>query len=63
MRYKQHAYPLLRGVGIIETNEQLSLVHLREVLVEHGGLRVPNVQVATRFGRETRDNLALLSIL
>lgn len=55
-------YALLRRVCVVKPDEEFALVHLRKVLVEHGCLCVSNVQVATRLGRETGDNLTLLCV-
>ena len=60
---KGHTYRLLRGIGIIETDDHLALVHLREVLVKHRRLRMADVQVPAWLRRETGDNLALFRIL
>lgn len=52
-------HPLFRRIGIIETNEHLSFVHPRKVLVEKCSFRVANVEITTGFGRESGDNLTL----
>ena len=51
---------LLAGVGIIETDNQASLVLVSKVLVEEGSLGVSNVQVTRRLWGETGNNLAHL---
>ena len=56
-------HPLFGGVGIIETDDHLTLVHLGEVLVEHRRLRVTDMEVAAGLGRETRDDFTLFGIL
>ena len=47
---------LLRGVGIIEPNDQFALVVLSKVLVEHGRFGVTNVKVSRRLRRESCHN-------
>ncbi len=41
---------LLLWVGVIETEEEFTLVLVGEVAVEDGGFDVTNVEVAGRFG-------------
>ena len=56
-------HPLFCGVGIIETNDHFTLVHLGEVLVEHRRLSMANVEVAAGLRRESSHYFALLRIL
>ena len=55
-------YPLFCRVGIVKTNKKLALVHLSEVLVQHGSLGMSDMEVTTGLGWETSDNLALLCV-
>lgn len=57
------AYPLLCWVSIIESNEHLSLVHLRKILVQHCSFGMTDMEVTTRLGRESCDHLSLLCTL
>ena len=52
-------YALLGRVSVIKANEKLALVHFGEVLVQHRGLRVSDVQIARWLGRETSYDLTL----
>lgn len=52
-----------RWVGIIESDNEFTLVHFCEILIQNCCLGVANVEVATWFGGETRHDLTLLSIL
>lgn len=61
-REPDSAHLLLGGVGIVETNQELSLVHPREVLVEDSRLGVSNVEVTTGLGRKTSDDVTLDSV-
>ena len=47
---------LLTGVGVVEYDNQLTLVGLGKVLVKKGSLSMSNVQVRTAARRETGDN-------
>lgn len=58
-RRESITYPLLCGIGVIEPEKQLALVHFRKVLVEHSSLGVANVQVATGLRGETGYDLSL----
>ena len=69
-RYKDNSekelvwpYSLLGRVCVIETNDQLSLVHLREVLIKHRSLGMTDVKVTAGLRRETSDNLAFFRAL
>mmetsp|Transcript_104984 Transcript_104984/g.321648 ORF Transcript_104984/g.321648 Transcript_104984/m.321648 type:complete len:209 (-) Transcript_104984:35-661(-) len=53
---------LLARVGVIESEDQLALVMPRVVVVQHRGLRVPDVQVAAGLRREARADLAHLGV-
>ncbi len=44
------SYRLLAGVSIVETNDQLSLVHFGEILIQHCSLGMSNMQVAAWLG-------------
>ena len=59
----RQTHPLFGGVGIIETDDHLTLVHLGEVLVEHRRLSMANVEVAAGLRRESSHDFALLRIL
>mmetsp|Transcript_49248 Transcript_49248/g.79813 ORF Transcript_49248/g.79813 Transcript_49248/m.79813 type:complete len:246 (-) Transcript_49248:365-1102(-) len=52
---------LLAWVRVVESQDQLALVVASIVVVEHGCLGMPNVQVSARLRGEARDNLALNS--
>lgn len=52
---------LLGGVGVVETNNELSIVLGGKVRVEHSSLGVANVHVSGRLWGETSDN-ALLGV-
>jgi hypothetical protein len=58
-RQNTTTHALLGRVRVVKADDQLSLVHLSEVLVEDRGLGVADVQVAARLGREARDDCAL----
>jgi hypothetical protein len=46
------------GVGVVETEDHLTLVHFSVVVIEHGCLDVTNVEVARGLWGETSDNFA-----
>ena len=50
---------LLRRVGVVEAEQHLPVVPLREVCVEEARLDVADVQLARRLGREARHHLAV----
>jgi hypothetical protein len=56
-------HPLFGGVGIIESDYKLTLVHLGKELVEDCRFGVANMKVARRLGRETGHDLTLDGIL
>lgn len=51
------------AVGGFCSSQAAHLVHLRKVLIQQGGLGVPNMQEPTRLRWETCDHLALYCIL
>jgi hypothetical protein len=50
-------HSLLGGVGVIETDNQFSLIHPGKVLVEDGCFSMTDVKITTRLRRESSDNL------
>lgn len=58
-----HTHPLLRRVGIIETDDHFALIHLGKVLVEERSFGMANVQITRRLRWESGDNLTLDGIL
>ena len=56
-------HPFFCRVGVIKSNQQLALVHLGKVLIQHCRLGVSDVQVTARLRWEASDDLALLRIL
>lgn len=56
-------YPLFRRIGVIKSNDELSVVHLSEILIQDGSLGVTDVQVTTGLRGEARNNLPIYRIL
>ena len=56
-------YSLFGRVCVIETNDQLSLVHLCEVLIKHRSLGMTDVKVTAGLRRETSDDFADFGVL
>lgn len=53
-------YPLFARISVVKADDQLSLVHLGKVLVEHGCLGMTDVEVTAGLGREAGNDLAHL---
>ncbi|KAH3670728.1 hypothetical protein OGAPHI_001243 [Ogataea philodendri] len=53
---------LLGRIGIVESDDQLSVVGLGEILVQQSSLSVTNVEVSRRFRRESGNDLAVLCV-
>ena len=60
---KKEAYSFFCGIGIIESNDQLSMVHFCKVLIQDRSLGVADMQITTRLRRETRHYLSVHGIL
>jgi hypothetical protein len=54
---------LFSRVGVVEADEEATVVVLGKVRVEDGGLGVTDVEVARRFGRKPRHDLSLFGVL
>lgn len=61
-RKRKPAHLLLRGVGIVESNQKPSLVHPGKVLVQNSGLGVSNVEVTRGLRRKTGNDVTLDSV-
>mmetsp|Transcript_80301 Transcript_80301/g.260100 ORF Transcript_80301/g.260100 Transcript_80301/m.260100 type:complete len:293 (+) Transcript_80301:1768-2646(+) len=53
---------LLAGVRVVEPEDELAVVVPGVVVVQHGSLGVPDVQVAARLRREARAHLPILRV-
>jgi len=51
----------LGRVGIVETQDQLSVVLLRDQIIDHEGFDVSDVQIAVRFGWQARADVVVAS--
>ena len=47
-------HALLGRIRIVEPDEHLPLIHLREILVQYRGLGMSDVEIPRRLGREPR---------
>lgn len=58
-----NTYSLFCRIGIIETDDELSVIHFCKILIQDSSLRVADMQIATWFGWEARNDLSIDGIL